>query len=164
MNTSTAARRKQPVSPAKAALAEHPFYTKLDENLQPLPRSAAKHAAVYDSRSQLIWDVGTHRAKNHADAVMLASKVPLGGGGDWRLPERNELITLTDLSRFDPCIDPEFFPDTPARFFWSNPAYAPNPAVCAWGVGFGSGFSDNSYRGIDRFVRAVRGPVARPGQ
>ena len=168
MNTSTATRKPRKVSLAKSRTvtesAAHAHYTKLDANLQPLPRTAKTHAAVHDARTGLVWDVTTHEAKTHAHAVEMAGQVHLGDQSDWRLPERNELIGITDLSRFDPCIDTEFFPKTPSRFFWSNTAYAPNPAGFAWGVNFNNGLSNYYDRDSDLDVRAVRGPVVRPGQ
>lgn len=154
-------------STAQAApLAEHPHFTKLDGQCKPLPRSAKEHAAVYDARTGLIWAVRVVRADTHAEAVDLAkAHASVNSHDDWRLGERDECASILDLTKFNPASDEEFFPDTPARWHWTNTAYAPSPAGYAWGVGFSSGFVGNNDRDYDGFVRAVRGPVAaRPGQ
>lgn len=42
------------------------------------------------------------------------------GSNDYRLPTRDELLSLVDSTRTSPSIDPTAFPDTPSILFWSS--------------------------------------------
>lgn len=61
-----------------------------------------------------------------------------GGRGDWRLPNRQELISLIDSTVNSPTINEEVFPDTPEKDFWSSTTVAADPTK-AWYVSFGDG-------------------------
>lgn len=67
---------------------------------------------------------------------------------DWRLPTFKELYTIADRGRTNPAIDPAYFPNTPASFFWSGSPSAeaglPSAlyAKTALGVHFLSGAGD----------------------
>jgi hypothetical protein len=162
--TSTAKK----LSPAKVAdpapLVEHPHFVKLDAHCQPLPRDATNHAAVLDKRTNLIWSAACVKADNHAEAMELATAhAGVNGHDDWRAPTVEELFLLADRTKCDPAIDEEFFPNTPADWFWTSSPSA-GDSSCAWGVSFGGGGADWGDRNGVGFVRAVRGPLAPAGQ
>ena len=120
---------------------------------------------VQDLQTGLVWSQTLACGRvNHAKAVQAAADLRFGGHTDWRLPTIQELLGLVDYSRSDPAIDKKMFPGTESAFYWSSTPYAPNPADYAWGVGFNYGFSYYYNRDNDYNVRAVRGPVVRPGQ
>lgn len=73
---------------------------------------------------------------------------------DWRLPNKNELESLVDITRSSPAIDPAF-PDTPNWFYWSSTTYAPVPAY-AWYVDFFNGLTVANALGSGSHVRLVR--------
>lgn len=87
----------------------------------------------------------------YADAE--AAVAELGPG--WRLPTRAELISIQDLTRHDPCIDTEKFPDTKSSSYWSSTPCAWN-ASAVWVVGFHGGDVYDYGRDYDACVRAVR--------
>jgi hypothetical protein len=65
----------------------------------------------------------------------------LGGVSGWRLPAREELLTIVDFAQDNPSIDPTAFPDTPSSCFWaSSPAGV--GAIGVWAVNFRNGDSD----------------------
>ena len=82
--------------------------------------------------------------------------LPAGGYSDWRLPNRNELQSIVDYSRYNPAIDTTFFPDTVASNYWSSTTYADNTSY-AWYVYFSYGGVGNYSKTSSYYVRAVRG-------
>ena len=77
-------------------------------------------------------------------------------GEGWRLPTRQELESILDLSRYEPSIDTERFPNTQSGAYWSSTPCAWS-SDRAWVVGFSDGYSGVSHRSYDfAFVRAVR--------
>lgn len=79
-----------------------------------------------------------------------------GGAPRWRMPTRRELESIQDLTKHDPCVDLERYPDTKSGYYWSSTPCAWSP-VYAWFVSFDSGYSSYYRRGYyDAFVRAVR--------
>ncbi|KXJ45852.1 DUF1566 domain-containing protein [Marinobacter sp. Hex_13] len=76
-------------------------------------------------------------------------------GPGWRLPTRQELEPLLDLSRDEPAIDTEKFPDTRSRGYWTSTPCAFNDAA-VWVVLFGVGLVYYYHRNDGACVRAVR--------
>lgn len=94
-------------------------------------------------------------------AAVTANAIPYKGYSDWRLPNKNELESLVDLSIVtNPVIDLTFFPGTPAdSLYWSATTYKPN-LTFAWRVYFGDGFTNadfaTSVKSSNFAVRLVR--------
>ncbi len=60
------------------------------------------------------------------------------GAKAWRIPARDELVTLVDMAKKKPLIDEQAFPQTPSAPFWaSRPGTDDN--LNAWLVNFGNG-------------------------
>lgn len=83
----------------------------------------------------------------------------LCGANDWRMPSVKELEGIADLGRYNPAIDPGFFPNTPSSDFWSDSPNANNSSY-AWVVGFNYG---DAYGYINRST-SNRVRLARVGQ
>jgi hypothetical protein len=78
----------------------------------------------------------------------------LGGYDDWRMPDRNELVSLVDYSRCAPAINP-FFDARQARFWTSTTAYSWY-GLLALTVDFTDGYSLASGKKNCLPVRCVR--------
>lgn len=76
-------------------------------------------------------------------------------GEGWRLPTRQELESILDLSRYEPAIDTERFPDTQSTWYWSSTQCAWDSSA-VWIVHFNYGFVNNYDRSNLACVRAVR--------
>ncbi|MBT5687848.1 MAG: DUF1566 domain-containing protein, partial [Gammaproteobacteria bacterium] len=80
----------------------------------------------------------------------------LCGASDWYLPEREQLRTIVDYSRYNPSINQGYFPNTKSSSYWSSSPHADN-STYAWYVNFYSGYDSRSFKDSYVYVRLVRG-------
>ncbi|QDH70868.1 Lcl C-terminal domain-containing protein [Marilutibacter alkalisoli] len=126
-----------------------------------LPRHAP--LTIIDRTTGLEWTarpVGGKRM-THQEAIDACAALDLDGQRNWHLPTLQELESLRDITRFDPCIDTDVFPDFPSSWFWtSDPAkwseQEDGSFSAAWGVGFYNGLVDGYPRGSNGFALACR--------
>ena len=161
-------------------------FTKLDRNGNILGASATAWSCVRDNVTGLVWEVKTDDGGIHDkdntyrwggisaigydsdsregeyyddwDALVNgANNNKLCGYEDWRVPNINELAGIADLSRYDPAIDTNYFPNTKSSTYWSASPKASNyDEACE--VYFNSGSDSCSYsdRDEESYVRLVR--------
>jgi Protein of unknown function (DUF1566) len=121
-------------------------------------------AEVLDTETGLIWKRcsegqkwngttcgGKATSPNWRAALAIAN----AEGGGWRLPNVKELVSLVDLTRSDPTIDPVAFPATLVSSYWSSTPYNDYPEF-AWAVGFNIGAVNFWHTDIGYRVRLVR--------
>ena len=107
-------------------------YTKLDASGNALPESAPSWAMVCDNLTNLIWECKTDDNSIHdKDNTYYSPDSPLliddlneavfGGFGDWRLPEVKELSYLVTMSRINPAVNADFFPNLILYYWSANP-------------------------------------------
>ena len=77
------------------------------------------------------------------------------GHRDWRLPDREELLTLLEPRCQGMDIDGVSFPNTPAGRFWTSTPAAYYPGS-AWRIHFANGGIDYGTKGDRAYVRLVR--------
>jgi hypothetical protein len=117
---------------------------------------------VTDLETGLMWEVktddGGERDKDNPytwqQALSYCENLELADYNDWRLPNRNELQSIVDYSRYIPSIDP-IFSYTVSSYYWSSTtgAYSPDGA---WSVDFFLGDVRGYNKSSSYYVRAVR--------
>jgi len=96
---------------------------------------------VFDSAMNLYWQKDSGKAETWGEALAYCENLEYAGASDWRLPNRNELVTLVDYSKikYEPSDDeylhvsgfsrsvksadpeiPSLFPGMTADIFWSS--------------------------------------------
>jgi len=124
-----------------------------------------KDGTITDSKTGLMWkrcaegqsgdDCSTGEAIELAwkPAMEHAKAARFAGYDDWRLPSKDELLSIVDKS-YRPTIDPYVFPHTPGSYFWSASTVA-DSSNYAWYVHFDGGYSDGYNRNNYIHVRLV---------
>jgi len=128
---------------------------------------------VTDSQTGLMWrqcsegqgtvltecDTGSAATYTWQGALQRAQTVNgvgFGGHNDWRLPNRNELVSLIESRCISPAINETVFPNTGVLGYWSA---SPNASSSdgAWNVVFYSGRVSSLDKNNALYVRLVRG-------
>jgi len=80
------------------------------------------------------------------------------GHNDWRMPNKNELFSISDLRRVEtpPTINTEFFPNARSAEYWSGNDYSFQYDT-AWAWNFELGHDRVDWKKEAKFVRLVRG-------
>ena len=86
----------------------------------------------------LAWDGKTCKGKLAKYKFGAAKAAVAGVGKGWRIPSREELVGLVDLTRKKPRIDPIAFPATPSLPFWATKPGSTDD-LNAWLVSFANG-------------------------
>lgn len=114
---------------------------------------SADSTTVYDTSTKLTWqrtvDANSYSQPN---AVTFCTNLALSGGG-WRLPKASELVTLADITLFNPAIDRTAFPSTPGLATWTA---SPSSSGRAFFVNFYSGAAGDDVTTSLMRVRCVR--------
>jgi hypothetical protein len=112
------------------------------------------NGTVHDATTGLTWwrTVEPAHYLTWTDATTFC---PTTLGTGWRLPSVAEMETIVDLTRQDPSIDLNVFPETPDAYFWSSAPFASDPSN-AWYVAFIHGHVDKLAVSVQRWVRCVR--------
>ncbi len=147
-------------------------YTKLGMNGVELAAGAAHvddggpWIMTRDNVTGLIWELkrnanrsDTHNWQDAQDVFVTGlNGSTFGGFSDWRLPTKQELVSLVDIGRSDPAITVEWFPKTVSisGFYWTVTEYSLAPNRRAWRVSFTTGKSRYDYKSSRFYVRAVR--------
>lgn len=93
----------------------------------------------------LPWDSALHEV----------TFVVFAGASNWRLPNKNELVSLVERQCFNPAINMSIFPATPASYYWSSSPYGNSDK--AWQVEFDDGRDNFGGKTGYNYVRLVRG-------
>lgn len=108
---------------------------------------------VSDSATGLIWQKSYASDKNWQDALSYCENLEYAGYTDWRLPNKNDLVSIVKYGKYNPASD---FPDMPSSYFWSSSTIAEINDY-AWSVEFYSGFvSAAENKATENNVRCVR--------
>lgn len=142
-------------------------------------------ACTKDNVTGLIWEVKTTsglRNQNHTYSWFKSNVGTANGGScsggtgcdtekfvadvnaarlcgytDWRMPTTKELESLVDYSRINPPIDPDYFPNTAADYYWTGTNDSSYPGQFAWFMDFMTGSAAKNQPAVAQRVRLVRG-------
>jgi hypothetical protein len=135
--------------------------------INPMSYNDNGNGTVTDYNTTLMWqqqdDGNTYNWYQASQNV--CSSLSLGGFTDWRLPTKQELLSIVDYSnQASPTINHTYFPITQVFDYWTS-------TTCieyqdhAWRVYFYDGSSDfytKSYGQNNMYVRCVRGQTPTP--
>jgi hypothetical protein len=76
-------------------------------------------------------------------------------GSGWRLPTKDELLSIVEGAYPGPTINQTAFPNAPAENSWTSSPYN-GYSGCMWGISFNSGDSGGIDKGLSSRVRCVR--------
>jgi hypothetical protein len=115
---------------------------------------------VMDLGTNLCWqrDFSTAGTMSWGQAKTYCNALSLGGNSDWKLPSKQELISITDLSRSSPAIvggNDNKFTNVLNSYYWSISTYGPT-TTSAWGVGFNDGRGNDGGKTGSYYVACVR--------
>lgn len=128
------------------------------------PHDADNTYTWYDSTAAEPGTPGT--GTDTEDFIAALNAAHFGGFDDWRMPEREELLSIVDYSRTYPAVDSNYFSETivsndlPARsFYWTSTSFPFPYAYGAWYVDFRFGRASGNIGSKENgyYVRAVRG-------
>ncbi len=117
---------------------------------------------VSDTKTQLQWqdnynDNGDEiKITTWQEAIVYCSVCTLGNYDDWRLPNKNELFSITDFNQYIPGINPEFQHTNPS-LYWTSTTRA-SEEIHAWVINFinGSIHIRNKATDTEISIRCVR--------
>lgn len=104
---------------------------------------------VRDKLVGVEWGPSSDKYLTYKQAQAYCNK--LGG----RLPEVEELASLVDRTKYDPCIDKDLFPDTKSSYYWTGTQHA-RWSDSAWCVFCSNGYVDYSFKDSGSYVRPCR--------
>jgi hypothetical protein len=124
--------------------------------------SRSSVGVVTDTKTSLQWqddysdNGGAVKEANWKDAIKYCNELQLDGGG-WRLPNKNELLSIVDYTKYNPAIDDSEngFQNTTSGNYWSSTTSASDTSF-AWFVNFYHGYSYHNYKSYNNYVRCVR--------
>ena len=160
-------------------------YTKLDANGNDLPASAAQWSCVRDNVTNLVWEVktddgglqdkdntytwynpdtskngghpGVEGSRNTLSYAVDVNNSGLCGGNNWRMPTKNELLSIIDFGNSSSVIDGNFFPNSTNDWYWSSSVRANSSStVFATAILFSDGRDASAFKGQSKHVRLVR--------
>jgi hypothetical protein len=133
----------------------------------PNPRFTVQDDCVTDTLTGLMWPKNANLlngTRTWNDAIDYANNLTLCGHSDWRLPNRKELMSLVDRSRYNPALPPgHLFDNVQANYYWSSTTVAtgPYPWGIAWNVDMWDGYVGDNYKAYSNYyvwpVRAGQG-------
>jgi len=114
------------------------------------------NGVVTDNTTNLQWqDDVASVSKTWSEAIRYCETLSLNGLSDWRLPNKNELLSIVDYTKYDPAIDATFINVTSSSY-WSSTANSSFTSH-AWFVVFSYGYTYGDTKDNSTYVRCVRG-------
>ena len=108
-----------------------------------------------DQDSEFMWQQqDDNTTRNWQGALHYCNNLSLAGFNNWRLPNKKELESIVDYTKYNPSID-AVFTDTKSSYYWSSSSYASGPDG-AWVVIFHEGSVVDYSKAGSYYARCVR--------
>ncbi len=128
----------------------------------PSPRFLITGGTVYDALTGLQWKQDPYPAPvNWDDALTYAASLEYAGYSDWRLPNRNEMLSLPSygVSSNDAYIATSFSTEVPEEKFWWTSTSSAADSTEAWVFYLDNGRSPDSFPKTElKYCWVVRNP------
>ncbi len=118
------------------------------------------NGVVSDSTTKLEWQDDYSDNNNSIKnttwqiAINYCENLTLNAQSDWRLPNKNELLSIVDYSKNSPSVN-EVFTNTSNDDYWSSTTYQ-SYHYNAWIVKFDYGYTEHKGKDYSHSVRCVR--------
>ena len=120
------------------------------------------NGTITDNITGLMWQQADGGEMTIENAIIYCDNLVLGGFSDWRLPTKQESMSILNLDKNNPALNTVYFPNTNAEYWWTSTVNYANPnSIWITNAGGGTGpklkTETISAGGIKRFhPRAVR--------
>ena len=120
------------------------------------------NGTITDNVTGLMWQQGDSGELTIENGITYCDNLVLGGFSDWRLPTKEESMSILNFDRNNPALNTTYFPNTNAEYWWTS-TVSFNNANNIWITNSGGGTGPKlktetiSAGGIKKFhARAVR--------
>ena len=124
---------------------------------KPLKRDNEREV-LYDPNRQVIWQdnkaVTIIKRRDWKEAKAYCRNLTFAGSSDWRLPTIEELLNITDDTKYDPDISDRFKYVSLGNYWSSNRTLS--FSYGAWDVLFKYGYDRGAYKLMSYAVRCIR--------
>ena len=131
------------------------------------------NGTINDNITNLMWQQIDGGEMTHANAVIYADNLVLGGHSDWRLPTPRESVSILNFQNNNPALNATYFTNTNAQYWWTN-TFELNSTSKVWVTNAGGGVGNKpiletisaggSFRYHARTVRDVVAPTVISSQ
>ena len=130
--------------------------TRFDTKNKPLERDDTKEVVI-DPNTKLMWQDNASvktTTKDWSGAIEYCKNLKFAGFSGWRLPSIDELLSITDDTKYNPAIKDGFLNITAGNYWSSSPDVSDSSG--AWRVYFGNGNDLWGNESLSNLVRCVR--------
>ncbi len=120
------------------------------------------NGTITDNVTGLMWQQGDSGELTIENGTIYCDNLVLGGFSDWRLPTKEESMSILNFDRNNPALNTTYFPNTNAEYWWTSTVQY-NNANTIWITNAGGGTGPKlktetiSAGGIKKYhARAVR--------
>ena len=78
------------------------------------------NGTVSDNVTGLIWQQGDSGELTIEDAITYCDNLVLGGFSDWRLPTKEESMSILNFDRNNPALNTTYYSNTNAEYWWTS--------------------------------------------